>query len=220
VKRAAGLLLAAVFVAGCGSATPVNRADRPTPSQPTGGSPLAKPQRASGGIPPTLLAGERPIGRGPRFQPPVSGPATGACTAPLGPRLQAHIELFGANRVVLLPAGIGTRAPRRFEDGRLLRAACFGDLVTLDPTGTVYFRPGEHLTVGQLFTAWGQALSAKRIASFTGGRVRVYVDGRRWSRSPRAVPLTEGAEIVLEVGPRVPPHTHFTFPKVPSPDLR
>jgi hypothetical protein len=138
---------------------------------------------------------------------------------PLGRRLQAHIEVFGANRVVLLPAGIGTRAPRQFEDGRLMRAACFGDLVTLDPTGSVYFRPGKRLTVGDLFTAWGQRLTGTGIASFTGDRVRVYVDGRAWSGSPRAVPLTDRAEIVLEVGPHVPPHTRFTFPRAPSPQL-
>jgi hypothetical protein len=201
VRRAAGLLLAAAFVAGCGSATPV------------------KQRRTGGGIPASLLAAERPIGRGPRFQPPVSGPAGGACTTPLGGRLQAHIELFGANRVVLLATGIGTSPPRRISDGRLTRARCFGDVVTLDPTGTVYFRPGATLTVGDLFRAWGQPLTPTRIASFTGGRVRVYVNGHRSSLSPRAVPLTQDAEIVLEVGPRVPPHRRFVFPVRPPADL-
>jgi hypothetical protein len=196
------LLLAAAFVAGCGSATPV------------------KPRRTGGGIPASLLAGERPIGRGPRFQPPVSGPVGGACTTPLGRRLQGHIELFGANRVVLLATGIGTGRPRRISDGRLTRAGCFGDLVTLDPTGTVYFRPGRTLTLGDLFSAWGEPLTRRRIASFTGGRVRVYVDGHRSSVSPRAVPLTRDTEIVLEVGPHVPPHTHFTFPPQPRTELR
>jgi hypothetical protein len=201
VRRAAGLLLAAVLVAGCGSATPV------------------KPRRTGGGIPASLLAAERPIGRGPRFQPPVSGPVGGACTAPLGGRLQAHIELFGANRVVLLATGIGTSLPRRISDGRLTRARCFGDVVTLDPTGTVYFRPGATLTVGDLFRAWGQPLTGARIASFTGGRVRVYVNGHRSSLSPGVVPLTRDAEIVLEVGPHVPPHRRFVFPAQPPPGL-
>ncbi len=101
-----------------------------------------------------------------------------------------------------------------------MRAGCFGELVTLDPTGTVYFRPGAHLTLGDLFGAWGQTLSATRIASFSGGRVRVYVDGKARSGSPRVVPLKDGEEIVLEVGPHVPPHRGFRFPKGPSPDLR
>jgi hypothetical protein len=138
---------------------------------------------------------------------------------PLGRRLQAHIELFGANRVVLLATGIGTQSPRQIRDGRLTRARCFGELVTLDPTGTVYFRPGRHLTVGALFRAWGQPLSRDRIASFTGGRVHVYVDGQPVSTSPRTVALKQDSEIVLEVGPHVPPHRHFVFPSQPSPAL-
>jgi hypothetical protein len=138
----------------------------------------------------------------------------------LGPRLQAHIELFGANRVVLLPAGIGTRPPRVLSDGRLVHARCFGDLVTLDPTGVIYFRARKRLTVADVFNAWGQALTGRRIASFAGGPVRAYVNGRRRPGPVRAVPLTPGAEIVIEVGPQVPPHTRFTFPREPSATLR
>ena len=189
-----GGILACALIAGCG------------------GTPAASVRQRTGAIPPSLLAGVRPIGRGPRFQPPLKGSATGACTTRLGAREQAHVELFGANRVVLLAAGIGTRAPRKLMDGRLQRAACFGALVTLDPTGTVYLRPGTHPTVGELFTAWGQPLTRRRIASFSGARVHVYVDGRLHRGSPRSVPLTSGAEIVLEVGPHVPPHRAYRFP--------
>jgi hypothetical protein len=150
----------------------------------------------------------------------MRGRVRGACTVPLGRRLQAHIEIFGANRVVLLPTGVGTLSPRVIRDGRLVHAPCFGALVTLDPTGVVYFRPHERLTVGDLFSAWGQALGARRIASFTGGPVRAYVNGRRRGGAARDVPLTVGAEIVLEVGPQVPPHSRFSFPVAPSASLR
>jgi len=201
------MLLTTLAVSGCGTTEPATGSHPPTPGR-----------RA--GIPSSLLAGVRPIGRGPRFQPPLGGRVTGACTAPLGRRLQAHIELFGANRVVLLATGIGTRRPRQVRDGRLTDARCFGRIVTLDPTGTVYFRAGRRLTVGDLFSAWGQLLTPTRIASFTGGRVRVYVNGRPLPLSPRAVPLTPDAEIVLEVGPHVPPHTRFSFPSAPPPGLR
>jgi hypothetical protein len=181
-------------------------------------TPPAKQRRASG-IPQALLAEVRPIGRGPRFQPPARGRVDGACKALLGRRLQAHIELFGANRVVLLATGIGARAPRQIRDGRLTSAGCFGSLVTLDPTGTVYFTPGAGLTVGDLFRAWDQPLTPTRIASFRGGHVRVYIDGRRASLAAGAVRLTQDEEIVLEVGRYVPPHTHFSFPAPPSPNL-
>ncbi len=97
-------------------------------------------------------------GRGARSHAPRS----------LGQRLQAHIEIFGANRVALLPAGIGTPPPRLVRDGRLTHAPCFGALVTLDPTGVIYFTARERLTVGDVFRAWGAKLGARRIASFTG----------------------------------------------------
>lgn len=201
------------LLTGCGAA-----GNRSTPTANVSGSATAG--RGAGGIPSSLLAGVRPIGLGPRFQPPVTGSVAGSCRAELGPRLQAHIELFGANRVVLLAAGIGTRKPRRITDGRVTSARCFGPAVTLDPTGVVYFRAGRTITVGDVFAAWGQPLGPRRIASFTGGRVRVFVNGRRSSLSPRSVPLTQDAEIVLEVGPSVPPHTHFTFPTPPPATLR
>jgi hypothetical protein len=40
----------------------------------------------------------------------------------------------------------------------------------------------------------------------------VFVDGRRCPGAPQAVPLTRHAEIVLEVGPHVPPHPAYHFP--------
>ncbi len=170
MRRSAALgALAALALAGCGA----------------GGSTVSIPAR--------LLAGMRPIGAGPRFHPVVTGTPTGGCRATPG-REAAHIELFGANRVVLIPAGVGHRS------------ACYGNVVTTDPTGTVHFRPGA--TLADLFRAWGQPLNPTRLASFRGP-VRYYLAGRRVARAPA---LTEHAEIVIEVGPYVPPHRSYTFP--------
>jgi hypothetical protein len=190
----AGLLIAAALLTGCGSS------DHTDPAAT---------------IPATLLAHARPIGRGPRFDPPVSGPVPGRCTRPLGGRDGVHVELFAANRVVILPAGIGVRSPRSFSDGRLVRGRCYGDLVTVDPTGVVLVRPGSHLVLSTLFHAWGQPLSPIRLASFSASMaapVTVFVNGRRWGGAPPRVPLTVHSEIVVEVGPHVPPHASYTFP--------
>lgn len=167
------------------------------------------------GIPRQLLLEARPIGSGPRFQPPATGPVVGPCGRSLGRRFGVHVELFAANRVVLVPGGIGTLPPRAFSAGRISGARCYGSLVTLEPTGLVLVRPGSRLSVSELFWSWGQPLSSQRLTSFTapaGGRVAVFVDGRRWGGPPGSVPLTRHAEIVLEVGPRVPPHLSYTFP--------
>jgi len=196
--RVAVLIIAAAVSSACGS-SPLPTA-RPQPSSP---------------IPGSLLSEARPIGTGPRFQPPVTGPVSGRCEASLGPRTGVHIEVFAANRVLLLPAGIGARRPWTVLSGRIISARCYGALVTLDPTGLVLVRSGSRLSLEDLFLSWGEPLSPTRLASFRatmGNRVAIFIDGRAWHGTPDAVPLTPHAEIVLEVGPHVPPHSSYTFP--------
>jgi hypothetical protein len=195
LRLLAPVTLATVVLAGCGSA------DHAVP--------------ASGGLPADLEAEARPIGRGANFHPPVSGPVIGECRRRLGPRVGVHVELFAADRVVVVAAGIGTRRPYAFSAGRISAARCYGDLVTLEPTGVVQARPGPQLQLSDLFRAWGQPLSAQRLSAFSapaGKPVTVFVDGRRWRGSPGAVPLAPHSEIVLEAGPFVPPHRSYTFP--------
>jgi hypothetical protein len=170
---------------------------------------------ATAPLPRALVAQARPIGRGARFQAPAHGPIPGACRQPLGPRTGVHVELFAANRVVIVPAGIGTRPPTERLSGRIVAARCYGDLVTLEPTGLVLLRRGKRLLMSDLFRAWGEPLSATRLGPFpaaSGTRVRVFIDGRRWRDSPAAVPLRSHAVIVLEVGHYVPPHVSYRFP--------
>jgi hypothetical protein len=170
---------------------------------------------AATAIPSALLSQARPVGAGPSFHPPATGPVIGRCTPALGARDGVHVEVFAANRVLLLPAGIGVKPPLTSLDGRITAAACYGTLVTIDPTGVILVRPGVSLTLGTLFRSWGQPLSPTRLASFSapaGTRVTVFVNGRAWPGPPAAVPLTRHAEIVLEVGPHVPPHQSYTFP--------
>lgn len=162
-----------------------------------------------------LSAEARPIGHGPRFHPPARGPVVGPCMPRLGARFGVHIEVFADNRVMLIAAGIGTRPPRTFSEGRISAAGCYGELATLEPTGVVLVRPGRVVTLSELFREWDQPLSGRRLASFTaptGSRVAVFVGGRRWSGSPGSVPLAPHREIVLEVGPHIPPHASYTFP--------
>jgi hypothetical protein len=161
---------------------------------------------STSGIPAALLREARPIGAGRRFMPPVSGQISGPCRSALGLRYEVHVELFAANRVVIVPAGIGTRPHTR----------CYGDVVTVEPTGVVLVRSGRRRTLSDLFRAWGQPLSPRRLATFSAARrktVEVFVDGQRRHGPPGDVQLTPRAEIVLEVGPHVPPHTTFAFPR-------
>ena len=174
----------------------------------------AHPPATGGSIPRQLEAEARPIGTGARFRPPARGPIIGACRRQLGPRFGVHIEVFGANRVVIVPAGIGARPPRRITDGRISAARCYGSLVTLEPTGLVLVRPGSHRSLADLARSWGEPLSAHGVASFPASAsrpLRVFVDGRRWRGAPGGVPLSRHAEIVVESGPYVPPHRLYLF---------
>lgn len=198
VKRA---LCLATFVLGAATMSPGCAAEN-----------HASPGR---GIPRGLLSQARPIGRAARFHPPATGPVVGRCIRPLGRRYGVHVEVFAANRVVLVAAGIGSRPPRSFLAGRISDAACYGDLVTLEPTGVVLVRPGRRLTTWDLFRSWGQPLSSRRLASFRappGTTISVFVGGHRWRGSPERVPLARHSEIVLELSPFVPPHAGYTFP--------
>jgi hypothetical protein len=158
---------------------------------------------SSSAIPRQLAAQSRPIGRGPQYRPPAAGPILGPCRRSLGAHFGIHVEVFAASRVVIVPAGIGTRPPRIVFEDRIARARCYGKLVTLEPTGVVLVRTGSQLTLSAVFRSWGEPLSAQ---------ATVFVDGLRWRGAPGAVLLNRHAEIVVETGPYVPPHRTYLFP--------
>ena len=98
---AALLVVAVALAAGCGGA-----------------------RKSARRYPRPLLLEARPIGRGAAFHPPSAGPAVGACTRHLGARYPAaHVEVFAADRVVIVAAGIGARGPLTFSEGRVTRPA-------------------------------------------------------------------------------------------------
>jgi hypothetical protein len=142
-----------------------------------------------------------PIGLGPEFRPPP-GLAAPCRPGALRGRYRAHLELFLRRRVVVVPAGIGVGRPWHMRFGRIESARCRAELRTLDPTGVLEF-DRQGLTVEDVFRVWGRS-------PFGGAKaVAAYVAGRRVTGS---IPLTDGAEIVLEAGGYVPPHRTFLFP--------
>lgn len=123
---------------------------------------------------------------------------------------EAHLELFAAGRVVIVPAGIGVLGARR-RGGFVTGARCTTDVRTTEPTGVVELRPGARLTVGDLFAVWGRALGRDRLLGFRGP-VRAWVGGRRWRGDPRAIPLRARSQVVLVTGAAVPVHATYAFP--------
>jgi len=161
-----------------------------------------------------------PIGVGPRFHPAPTnhlvdhGLPVGRlnCTATGRERVGVHLELFARGRVVMVPAGIGIAPPLHRNGVYVVAGRCSYAARTREPTGVIEVDQTKATTLGDLFTIWGRPLTARRLLAFTA-HVRAYVNGRRRYGDPRSIPLRRHAEIVLEVGPVIPPHAAYRFPK-------
>ncbi|MBV8598790.1 MAG: hypothetical protein JO017_08210 [Actinobacteria bacterium] len=135
-----------------------------------------------------------PIGPGPAYSPPSPRTALVCAQKPVA---RVHVELFANGYAIVIPSGIGS---------------CGDALRTRTPTGVVELTRTP-LALGDLFRIWRQPLGVHRLLSFSSTTpVRAYVNGRR-AADPLRVALTPGAEIVLELGAYVPPHTSFLFPR-------
>jgi hypothetical protein len=159
-----------------------------------------------------------PIGVGPRFHPSPTSTAVArarpigrlSCGARVSHLVRAHLELFAKRRVVIVPAGIGMAPPFAVRDGVVRSARCSYPVRTVEPTGVVEVDAGLRPTLGDLFAVWGRRLSPQGLLGFQG-RVRVYVAGKPRRGDPRTIPLRRHAQIVLEVGPYIPPHRTYLF---------
>jgi len=162
-----------------------------------------------------------PIGLGASYRPAAAAstvtagfPVGGMRCGDNGKTVLVHLELFANRRVIAVPAGIGVARPYRTALGAVAPEGCSYPVRTLTPTGVAEVATGRRLTVGDLFRVWGQPLGLRRLGSFTSrSPVRAYVGGRLVRAAAGAIPLTSGAEIVLEIGGYVPPHPSFLFPK-------
>ena len=143
-----------------------------------------------------------PIGRGPAFMPPPVGPLPPPAEKCVGEEsrgeIRIHLELFARRRVVVIPENVGVRPQCRYP------------LRTLAPTGVVEVdRAGR--TLRDFFAVWRMPLSQHRLLSFRG-KVTAFVRGERWTGDVGAIPLTDNAQIVLEIGGYVRPHSFYLFP--------
>ncbi len=135
------------------------------------------------------------------------------CSRASAKRAGAHVELIVNRHVVLLPAGVGVAPPYHRRGAYVFSGRCSYPVRTLEPTGVVEIAAvkGGPPTLGELFSLWGQPLGPARLAAFKGP-VATWVNGRPHRSDPRSVVLSRHAVIVLEVGPRIPPHASYSFP--------
>src|SRR3954468_22805440 len=80
------------------------------------------------------------------------------CSRTHPPRYGAHVEVFAARQVVIVPAGIGVAPPHRGRAPYVRSGRCSYPVRTREPTGVVEVARGAHATLGDLFDVWGQPL--------------------------------------------------------------
>jgi hypothetical protein len=172
--RALSLVLTLLLAAGCGSTPPA--------SSPPAAGPSAVP----------------------RVWPLPADPAAAAAKAGL-PMLNremlevhyhAHLDVLVRGVAITVPAGIGIDPAEQ----------AITPLHTHDTTGIVHIESAENIpfTLGQLFTEWGQPLSATQVGPVTvagGEQVRLYRNGKQVPGNPAAYRFAAHDELVVWLGP-------------------
>ncbi len=107
----------------------------------------------------------------------------------------------------------GTQVPVPPSIGIRRDANCIYWLHTHDATGLLHVEaPTQRdFNLGQFFDVWGQPLGPHSVGGHQldeGEQLFVFVNGQRYERDPRTIPLVDGAIIELQVGTEpLPPIT-------------
>lgn len=110
--------------------------------------------------------------------------------------IHAHLQLFDRGQPVAVPGGVGIP-----ENGM-----CLYWLHTHAANGIIHIESPlkRTFTLGEFFDIWQQPLNRSRADGVRAGRgahLRVTVNGRPWNGDPRAIPLRDREEIVIQNGP-------------------
>jgi len=132
--------------------------------------------------------------------------------------IHAHLTIFVGTTAYQVPYGIGIGPPLQGLNtpaGRFASSgSCFMWLHTHASDGIIHEEAPKQLsfTLGQFFAVWGVPLSSSRVGS-AKGKVTAFYNGKAWTGSPAAIPLTSEAQIQLDVGSPVVAPEHIVFPK-------
>ena len=125
--------------------------------------------------------------------------------------IHSHLQVYADGHPRALPGAIGIVDPlpaQRTPEGPFYEGGrCIYWLHTHTPDGVIHVEsPTVRVyTLGNFFDEWRQPLSPTQVASIKG-KVTAFLNGKRWTKSPRSIPLLPHASIQLDVGtPTVPP---------------
>jgi hypothetical protein len=220
-SRIAIALLATIVLGGCGSSS--SSSGSPTGSAGTGSSSAGT--GTAGRPSPSLPA------PGPEGVPVEQGSllASASTTNPTGSvdgvqcapveqlayHVHAHLQVYVNGQPRSLPAGIGIPNPQEqgTPQGPFVGSGkCFYWMHTHATDGVIHIEsPTARIySLGTFFDIWGQRLSAGEVAGIQG-QVSAFLNGKPWSKDPRAIPLESHFVIQLDVGKPVVPFASFSF---------
>ncbi len=125
--------------------------------------------------------------------------------------IHAHLQVYVNGKSRQLPGAIGMIGPvaQQTPTAPFYSAQkCIYWLHTHTADGIIHIEsPTVRIyTLGNFFDEWNQPLSATQIASFHG-KVTAFVNGQRWTKNVRDIPLKPHYEVQLDSGsPTVPFH--------------
>jgi hypothetical protein len=124
--------------------------------------------------------------------------------------IHSHLQVYVDGRSRALPGGIGivgALAPQQTPEGPFYEGGqCLYWLHTHTPDGVIHVEsPTVRVyTLGNFFDEWRQPLTRTQVAS-ARGKVTAFLNGKRWTKDPRAIPLLPHGSIQLDVGSPAPP---------------
>ncbi len=205
---ALALLFAALALAGCGSSS--SSSTTPTQTQPSSGT-----GSTSSSTPATTTAAQMgfenvPIESGSDIAPAgttQTGTTDGikcGSSEELAYHIHAHLAVFVNGSAHALPGGIGIPGSTVVPTAQGPEAAggeCIYWLHTHAPDGVIHVEsPTQRVyTLGNFFDEWHQPLTGNQVGTLRG-KVTAIVNGKRWSKSPRDIPLDPHAAIQLNLG--------------------
>jgi hypothetical protein len=122
--------------------------------------------------------------------------------------IHAHLAVYVNGRSQAIPGGVGIPSSTEQQTAQgpvAVGGQCIYWLHTHAPDGVVHIEsPTRRIyTLGNFFDEWHQPLSANQVGP-AKGKVTAIVDGKPWTKSPRAIPLDPQSVIQLNVGTPAP----------------
>ena len=129
--------------------------------------------------------------------------------------IHSHLQVYVNGQPRQLPAAIGLIGPvaEQTPNGYFYGAQkCYYWLHTHTNDGIIHIEsPTARIyTLGDFFDEWRQPLSATQVGPATG-KVTAFFNGKRWTKSPRAIPLLPHGVIQLDVGTPIVPYQTVSF---------